>query len=422
MKIVFVNQPWTIAAPPRGGDSIGIWTYQVARRLVSKADITVYGCKYGCPDYTEGGIHYRGISSKIDRLLLPFWQKLDRWEIRPAKRPAYISKLYYCNYFSNIAQELSKQQVDIIHIHSFFPHLPLFRRYNPKAKIVLHMHSEWLSLIDEKTVAKNIIYADLILSCSEFVTDKISKRFPHLADRAITVFNGVDTDYFVGNEFYRNNRNNLDRPKILYVGRISPEKGIHDLIDAFKQVVKHYPQASLDLVGAETKASKEFVVRINDDPIVLNLAPFFSGSYMEQLKRRIPSELSDRIHFVGPFAQEKLLKYYWDADVLVNSSLSESFGMSLAEAMACQIPVIATRVGGMTSVIEENKTGLLVEPANPAALAKGIIDLLGDRDRREQMGIAGNQRAKELFDWDKITEDILSNYKMISWENSLGVD
>jgi glycosyltransferase involved in cell wall biosynthesis len=284
------------------------------------------------------------------------------------------------------------------------------------------MHSEWLSLIDEKTVAKNIIYADLILSCSEFVTDKISKRFPHLADRAITVFNGVDTDYFVGNEFYRNNRNNLDRPKILYVGRISPEKGIHDLIDAFKQVVKHYPQASLDLVGAETKASKEFVVRINDDPIVLNLAPFFSGSYMEQLKRRIPSELSDRIHFVGPFDQEKLLKYYWDADVLVNSSLSESFGMSLAEAMACQIPVIATRVGGMTSVIEENKTGLLVEPANPAALAKGIIDLLGDRDRREQMGIAGNQRAKELFDWDKITEDILSNYKMISWENSLGVD
>jgi glycosyltransferase involved in cell wall biosynthesis len=415
MKIAFVNQPWTIAAPARGGDSIGIWTYQVARRLASRAEITVYGCKhsrYSSTDYIEEGIRYRGISSKIDKLLLPFWQKLDRWEISSAKRPIYTSELYYRNYFVKVARELSSQQIDIIHIHSFFSYLPIFRRLNPNAKIILHMHCEWLSLLDRKMVENYIVNADRIIGCSEFISERIRQKFPQLADRTQTVFNGVDTNYFVGNEIYRDNHDR-DKQNILYVGRISPEKGIHDLIDSFKEVVKHYPGVILNLVGGETNAAKEFVIRINDDPLVTELISFFPGSYLEKLKNRIPPNLSDRINFVGNIEQEKLLKYYWDADILVNPSLSEAFGMSLAEAMATNLPVIGTRVGGMTSVIEEGKTGLLVEPANPSALAKAILELLGDRERRQEIGIEGHLRANKLFSWDKIAEDIFSCYKVV---------
>jgi spore coat protein SA len=413
MKIALVNQPWTIAAPARGSDSIGIWTYQVARRLASKAKITIYGAKFGRTDYVEEDIHYRGISSKIDKLLLPLLQKLDRWEISSPKRPIYTSGVYYRNYFFKVAKELGDRQIDIIHIHNFFSYLPLFRRFNPKAKIILHMHCEWLSLLDAKIIEKKIEDADLIISCSEFVTDRIRQSFPHLADRAQTVYNGVDTTHFVGNEFIQNTHD-PQKPKLLYVGRISPEKGIHDLVDSFQEVLKHYPEASLDLVGAETNAAKEFVIRINDDPIVTDLASFFPGSYLEQVKNRIPASVSDRINFVGSIDQEKLLKYYWEADILVNPSLSESFGMSLAEAMATQTPVIATRVGGMTSVVDEGKTGLLVEPANPSALARGILDLLSDRDRLQTMGIEGNKRTNELFSWDKIAEEMLSRYETMN--------
>jgi spore coat protein SA len=410
MKVALVNQPWSVAAPTRNADSIGIWTYQVALRLVSKADVTIYGAKSGRANYQEKGIHYRGIKSTVDKLVLPFLEKIDRWEFSSTKRPAYTYRLYHRNYFLKIAKELSIQKVDIIHIQNFFSQLPIFRRFNPQAKIIIHMHCEWLSLMDAKMVEDCIIHADLIVGCSEFITDKIRQRFPHLADRTQTIFNGVDTTYFVANEMYRRDRH-LDQPKLLYVGRISLEKGIHDLIDAFKDVLKDYPKATLDLVGAETNSAKKFVIRISDDPVVLDLVRFLPGSYLEKVKSRIPPAYRDRINFVGAIDQEKLLQYYWDADILVNPSLSESFGMSLVEAMACELPVIATRVGGMTSVIEEGKTGLLVEPANLSALAKNIIDLLGKPELRKQMGIEGNRRANTLFAWDKVADETLSCYK-----------
>ncbi len=410
MKIAFINQPWTIAAPIRGGDSIGIWTYQIARRLASKAEITVYGAKFGDKtDYIEEGIRYRGITNQIDKMLLPL-RMLDRWEITNPKRPIYASGLYYRNYILQIAKELSDRQVDIIHIHNFSYYVPIVRRLNPRAKIILHMHCEWLSQLEPKMIGDRINHADLIVGCSEYITNKICQHFPHLVDCTQTVYNGVDTAYFVGNESIQNNRDR-QKPTILYVGRISPEKGIHVIIDAFKEVVKHYPQASLNIIGAEAIVRKDFLINISDDPIVKELASFFPGSYLEKIKNRIPSSVSDRINFVGGIDQEKLLQYYWDADILVNPSVSESFGMSLVEAMATQTPVIGARVGGMTSVIDEGKTGLLVEPANPSALAKGILDLLGDRELRKQMGIAGNQRVNELFSWDKIAEELLSRYQ-----------
>jgi glycosyltransferase involved in cell wall biosynthesis len=417
MKIAFINQPWSFAAPTRGGDSIGIWIYQVARRLASKAEITVYGAKSGDKsDYITEGIRYRGITSKIDKALLPL-RIIDRWGISNPKRPIYASKLYYKNYIARIAKELSTQQVDIIHIQNFSSFIPIVRRFNPKAKIIIHSHCSWLSELDRDTIDRHIKDADLIVGCSEYITSETRRCFPHLVDRIQTIFNGVDTTYFVSSDIYRSTRD-PQKLKILYVGRISPEKGIHDLVDAFKKVLKNYPQASLDLVGAEAIVSPEFLIRISNDPNVKKLESFYPGSYLEKVKSRIPQTYRDRINFVGAIDQEKLLQYYWDADLLVNPSLSESFGMSLVEAMACNVPVIATRVGGMTSVIDEGKTGLLVEPANPSVLAKGIIDLLGNPELREQMGIQGNRRVNELFSWDKISQDLFSCYQTLCQINS----
>ncbi|MGL5804259.1 MAG: glycosyltransferase, partial [Xenococcaceae cyanobacterium] len=90
--------------------------------------------------------------------------------------------------------------------------------------------------------------------------------------------------------------------------------------------------------------------------------------------------------------------------------LSESFGMSLVEAMATGIPAIATKVGGMTEIIENGVTGLIVEADNPNSLADAIEQLLADNYLRKSMGKASRQRVLELFCWHKVADNLLNKY------------
>ena len=92
--------------------------------------------------------------------------------------------------------------------------------------------------------------------------------------------------------------------------------------------------------------------------------------------------------------------------------------MSLIEAMACHVPVVATRVGGMTEIVEEGKTGILVESGSASELAEAILRTLSDEDLRKKMRNAGRERAVELFSWDKIADDLLCQYKKICEGNA----
>jgi glycosyltransferase involved in cell wall biosynthesis len=98
---------------------------------------------------------------------------------------------------------------------------------------------------------------------------------------------------------------------------------------------------------------------------------------------------------------------------LINPSLSESFGMSLVEAMAHGVPVIATCVGGMVEIVEMSKGGILAEPDDPRALADAILQLLSDEELRRSMGAAGQQSIPKHFSWDKIAEDLSCLYSRL---------
>jgi glycosyltransferase involved in cell wall biosynthesis len=412
MKVAFVNQPWTVASPPDECDSIAIWTHQVTRHLTSSCQIVYYGRRNPARKeavYREDGVLYRGVSVAFDKLLRPL-RILDRWGILNPKRPFFASSLYYLGYIWQVANDLRKQQCDIVHIHNFSQFVPIIRFFNPRVKIVLHMHCEWLTQLDAKTIARRLDRADLVIGCSDYITEKIRRRFPQFANRCNTVFNGVDTNHFVGNNTYRDLKGK-ENWKLLFVGRISPEKGVHILLDAFQQVVKHYPKAKLEIAGPESIVSKEFIVGLSDERTVRELESFYTGSYLTQLKSEIPSELATQILFPGAVPQEQLLNHYWDADILINPSLSEAFGMSLVEGMATETPVIGARVGGMTCVVEEGKTGLLVEPSNASALAEAIVYLLSKEDLRKAMGRAGRQRVLALFSWEKIAKSLLLQYQ-----------
>jgi spore coat protein SA len=436
VKIAFVTQPWEQVIPVVGGySSISILSYQIAQRLVQSGnDIILYGQRSGLQQKIERddkGIEYRRFSVDTESRLLRPLRALERLLGYPRpKRPLFASTLYYLGYIFQVARDLRRENCDIIHLHNFSQFVPVVRAFNPKSKIVLQMHCEWLSQLDHSLIGKRLHHVDLVIGCSEYITEKIRQRFPQYASRCRTITGGVDVSQFVSGNNHR--QANSDRPKrLLFVGRISPEKGVHVLLEAFQRVARSYPNVELELVGDQQAVPYEFIVLVADDQKVSELASFYKGrlkrgDYISFLKEHIPSDLTTRVIFCGPVSQSELANHYRNADVLVNPSLSEAFGMSLLEAMACKVPVVGTRTGGMLESVEEGKTGFLVDRGNAFDLADAILNLLRDSELRVSMGNAGRQRVVDRFSWNRITESLLEkysvlcgNYEQIAFKNSV---
>jgi len=107
------------------------------------------------------------------------------------------------------------------------------------------------------------------------------------------------------------------------------------------------------------------------------------------------------------------MHFYRNAHILINPSLSESFGMSLVEAMASEIPVVATRVGGMVNVVGNGETGLLVESDDKDDLARAIMRLIEDPALMLRMGKSGRQRVLDKFSWEQVSASLLANYSIL---------
>jgi glycosyltransferase involved in cell wall biosynthesis len=270
------------------------------------------------------------------------------------------------------------------------------------------MQCEWLTQIDRAVIEPRIEAADLIVGCSEYITKKIADGYPRFAKRCVTVPNaaGVTGDATTTPEPFH----------VLFVGRVSPEKGVHDLITAFHDVLKRFPDARLHIVGGIGSAPLEYMVGLSNEPHVTALREFYEGNsaagkdlYLVHLEKYAGQELGKRILFEGRVEHSKTQAFYKRAAVLVNPSLSESFGMTLVEAMMHRVPVVATRIGGMPYIVDPGRTGLLVPPADPKSLAKAICDILENRDVARQMGEAGRHRAVEKFSWERTTDVLLEH-------------
>ena len=420
--ICFVNQPWTIAAPPKGSDSTGIWSDRVSFYLSKYDRIFYYGSKYVPsisqkfkPDLnSDFQIDYRGISHRIDNLLKVPRKIVNKLDF-DGKTPYFSSSWFHFGYAWQIARDAAQQNCDIIHIHNFSQFVPIIRHYNPRAKIVLHLHCEWVNRLDRDKIAPRLAQTDLIISCSDYITNKIATRFPEHRSVCRTINNGVDANYFVPSDRNRP-QNNLIAPRILFVGRISPEKGIHDLVDAFIEVTEKYPQAILTIAGPHIVVAKEFLFDLQAEPEVQALKPFYHLNYLEYIKSKIPAHLKDKVIFTGSLPQPELLPYYQNADVVINPSLSEAFGMSLVEAMATETPVIATTIGGMPEIVDDGVTGLLIEPGSPQALASAIAKIISNPNRARAMGIAGRRKVLQRYCWSKIAESLVNSYADIGVE------
>jgi glycosyltransferase involved in cell wall biosynthesis len=204
--------------------------------------------------------------------------------------------------------------------------------------------------------------ARLVLSRARVVVAvarALAEQARRLGARDVRVIpNGVELPAGVGEE--------SDPPEVLFAGRLSPEKGIDDLLAAAE---------GLPLVVA------------GDGP----------------LRDRVPGAL-------GFVSRGELARLYGRAAVVACPSRREGLGVVCAEAMAHARPVVASGVGGLLDLVVEGETGLLVAPGDRAALRAALERLLGDRELRRRLGAAGRERIGALCSWERVTEATLGVY------------
>lgn len=143
-----------------------------------------------------------------------------------------------------------------------------------------------------------------------------------------------------------------------------------------------------------------------EDPRLLVVGDGDDRPMLEELALSIG--VAERVHFCG--YQAVPANYYEVMDVFALASAHEAFGLVLVEAMFAGLPVVATRVGGIPSVVEDGHTGLLVEPLNPAQLASAMLDLFRTPERRREMGLKGRDRAFTEFGEGRYVREVDALY------------
>ena len=183
-------------------------------------------------------------------------------------------------------------------------------------------------------------------------------------------------------------RYGIPGPYLLFVGRLAPNKGLFELVDAFRVLAAEDPEVSLVLVG--------------DD-----------GGVEEEVARRVRlAGLDRRVFRIGFLADESLLAgAFRDGGLFVLPSEYEAFGLVLLEAMAQGSPVVATRVGGIPEFVEDGSAGLLVPPHDERALAAALLELWPDEARRRAMGQYGRERIVPRYTWEALVDRLEAVYR-----------
>ncbi|HEY7400778.1 MAG TPA: D-inositol-3-phosphate glycosyltransferase [Actinomycetota bacterium] len=179
----------------------------------------------------------------------------------------------------------------------------------------------------------------------------------------------------------------------LYVGRLQPHKGPDVAIRTLAEAVAREPDRCLVLaiVGGPSGSSHgEEVARLLDLASALGVA--------------------DRVMLFPPQPQPRLADFYAAADVVLVPSRSESFGLVALEAQACGRPVVASAVGGLRFVVDDGRSGFLVDGHDPADHADRLLEVLRDPDRARRMGEEGARLALR-FTWDATAAELLSVYR-----------
>jgi alpha-maltose-1-phosphate synthase len=309
--------------------------------------------------------------------------------------------------------------VDVVHCHTWYTHLAgCLVKQLTGARLVLTTHSlephrpwkveqlgtayhasSWI----ERTAYQN---ADGVIAVSQSMRDDVHTLYGVHHDKIRVIHNGIDLNQYrpkPDRSVLARYKIDPDRPFVLFVGRITRQKGIIHLVNAIKylrpgsQVVLCAGAPDTPEIGREMTVAVDRARQESENPIVW-----------------IPQ--------VVP--KDDIISIYSHASVFICPSVYEPFGIINLEAMACETPVVASAVGGIKEVVVHEKTGLLVpfeptgptdfEPSDPARFAHDLAaaanSLLDDPERLRKMGIRSRERVEHFFGWPSIARFTLDFY------------
>jgi glycosyltransferase involved in cell wall biosynthesis len=323
-----------------------------------------------------GGVGPRRERAPGVRILTYPFVSRRHWQSLPPLRRAYAEAKLLERLTLALAAlpELARGGYDVIHLQKPYDLAPaLLARRLGGARVVLGCHGEDFYRGD-RLLARRV---DGAVSCSHFNARSVAARY---GLEPQVVFNGIDTGVFRPVPPEPSLRRKGER-LLLYVGRLQAWKGVDTMIQALAKI-----RAAVLLIAGD-----------GDD-----------RARLERLAAEL--QLGDRVRFLGPILRADLPRLYSSADLLLAASFaSETFGISPVEAQACGLPVVATRFGGFPEVVDDGRTGLLVPPRDPAALAVAIQSLLDDSLRRQAMAAAGPAWAAQ-FAWPAVADRIETAY------------
>lgn len=376
-----------LPVPPVQGGAVEHWVDEASARMGGPGrELTIVSRPAGQPG--RPGIRYLGIP----------WTPLERYAQRLKEGASRRNPLRYLakiqNVFSygrRVARAVADH--DLVYLHNE-PNILLFLRRRPGQKIVLHMHNDHLSMRWFRPLYRRALArADLVLCVSDYIRREAIRHFPEHAARFRVLFNATDPDKFRPDADARARLDGIVGfdPRLcylLYVGRLTPVKGVHVLIAAFRRLRAAHPELRLIVTGSS----------------------FFGGAAKTGYERELEAlagPVGDAIVFTGYLPHDQLRHLYAAADMVVMPSVwQEPQGLVALEAMASGAFVIGTAVGGIPEVVEHQVNGVLVPPDDVAALAAAIAAALAAPEQRARMAAAARATIVQGYSWERLANEL----------------
>ena len=291
---------------------------------------------------------------------------------------------------------LRQEKFDVVHLHEpLLPALPItVLRFSEAVNVgTFHAYSGGsLAYFYSRPILKRWFRKlDGKIAVSRPAMEFVSRYFPGYYN---IIPNGVDVAHF-GTPRSPLPEFSDGKVNILFVGRLEKRKGLKHLLRAYAYLKPAFPDTRLIVVGPGESLRK---------------------GYEKSLRK---AGLPDVV-FTGFVTQEELPRYYQTADIFCAPATGqESFGIVLLEAMAAAKPIVASKIPGYASVVEDGNQGFLVEPKDESALAEALVCLLRDKDLRQAIGQRGWQKVQD-YSWKRVAQKVLAYYERLLSESASG--
>lgn len=335
-------------------------------------------------------VHYLAVAPE------GYERRVDWGEVEYAQRG--LGLLEALRLAPQLARSSHGNEYDIVHVHvggetiGYCLSYALAKRMGLKPRLVMSIYAPrayaFPRSLGEVITMLSCRSADLVFSLSEFSKRDISRAYGIPPAKIAVTYAGVDSA-FTTNPSQRA-RNHDDPFSLLFCGRLNgphEQKGVDLLLKSLPLILGHH-KVVLNVIGTGPRLPQ-----------------------YQALAERLG--VSENVRFLGFVEHQEMPRHYQQADLFVLPSRRESFGLVLAEAMACGLPVVATTAGAIPEVVEDGVTGVLVPPDDPEALANAVVSLLSNAPRMKAMGRAGAQRVCERFTWGKVAQRVVDGYHSV---------